>query len=93
MSSAVRPLAGSPSMGILLSVPTFIAGFGHGFPEEISAKARDAGGVSDDSVMGDCEGALKTPEFFALFQRQSWCNWHVLRWTPCLSCGVQDQWS
>jgi carboxymethylenebutenolidase len=32
--------------------------FGHGTPEEVSAKARNAGGVSDENVIGDCQGAV-----------------------------------
>ncbi len=39
--------------------PDIYCRFGHGTPDEIAAKAREAGGVPDDSVMGDCEGALK----------------------------------
>jgi carboxymethylenebutenolidase len=39
--------------------PDIYCRVGHGTPDEIAAKAREAGGVSDDSVMGDCEGALK----------------------------------
>jgi len=38
--------------------PNIYEGFGHGRPAEIAAKAREAGGVHDDSVMGYCEGAL-----------------------------------
>ena len=38
--------------------PNIYERFGHGLPAEISNKAREAGGVPDDSVMGDCEGAL-----------------------------------
>ena len=32
---------------------------GHGHPEEIAVTARAAGDPSDDSVMGDCEGAVE----------------------------------
>jgi carboxymethylenebutenolidase len=45
--------------GYLALCPDIYCRFGHDFPEEVSAKALAAGGVSDDSVMGDCEGALK----------------------------------
>ncbi len=45
--------------GYLTLCPDIYCRFGHGTPEEIAAKAREAGGVSDDSVMGDCEGALR----------------------------------
>ena len=39
--------------------PNIYESFGHGLPAEISAKARQEGGVSDDSVMGDCEGSFE----------------------------------
>ncbi len=39
--------------------PDIYCRFGHGTPDEISAKVRAAGGVADASVLGDCEGALK----------------------------------
>ena len=39
--------------------PNIYERFGHGLPADISAKARQEGGVSDDSVIGDCEGALR----------------------------------
>jgi carboxymethylenebutenolidase len=32
---------------------------GHGTPEDVGAKVRAAGGVADDQVVGDLEGALK----------------------------------
>lgn len=32
---------------------------GHGTPEDVAAKVRAAGGVPDDQVMGDVEGALR----------------------------------
>ncbi len=32
---------------------------GHGAPEDVAAKVRAAGGVPDDQVMGDVEGALR----------------------------------
>lgn len=44
--------------GYLAICPDIYERFGHGVPTEIAAKAREAGGVPDDSVMGDCEGAL-----------------------------------
>ena len=44
--------------GYLAVCPNIYERFGHGVPGEIAAKARQAGGVPDDSVMGDCEGAL-----------------------------------
>ena len=47
------------SHGYSVLCPNIYERFGHGLPAEISAKARQEGGVSDDSVMGDCEGALQ----------------------------------
>nr|WP_223292780.1 dienelactone hydrolase family protein [Breznakiella homolactica] len=44
--------------GCVTICPNIYERFGHGLPGEISAKAREAGGVTDDSVMGDCQGAL-----------------------------------
>ena len=38
--------------------PDIYCRFGHGTPEEMSAKARAAGGVPDADVMGDCQGAV-----------------------------------
>jgi len=32
---------------------------GHGTPEDVTAKVRAAGGVSDDQVLGDVEGAMR----------------------------------
>jgi len=45
--------------GYLTVCPNIYSRFGHGTPDEVAAKARQAGGVSDDSVMGDCAGALQ----------------------------------
>jgi carboxymethylenebutenolidase len=45
--------------GYLAICPDIYCRFGHGTPEEVSVKARAAGGVPDDCVMGDCEGACK----------------------------------
>ncbi|KPU44313.1 carboxymethylenebutenolidase [Oxobacter pfennigii] len=45
--------------GYITVCPDIYCRFGHGTPDEISLKARESGGVADDSVMGDCEGALK----------------------------------
>ena len=44
--------------GYSVICPNIYDRFGHGLPADISAKAREAGGVSDESVMGDCSGAL-----------------------------------
>lgn len=43
--------------GYLAICPDIYHRFGHGLPEEISQKAREAGGVADDSVVGDCVSA------------------------------------
>ena len=45
--------------GYLAICPDIYCRFGHGTPDEMAAKARVAGGVPDDSVVGDCEGAMK----------------------------------
>ena len=45
--------------GYLAVCPDIYCRFGHGTPAEIAAKARAAGGVVDDSVIGDCQGAMK----------------------------------
>jgi len=44
--------------GYLALCPNIYERFGHGQPLEVAAKAREAGGVPDDSVVGDCQGAL-----------------------------------
>ena len=44
--------------GCVVVCPNIYERFGHGLPGEISTAMRAAGGVHDDSVMGDCQGAL-----------------------------------
>ena len=44
--------------GYLTVCPDIYCRVGHGTPGEVAAKAREAGGVADDCVMGDCKGAL-----------------------------------
>jgi len=44
--------------GYAVICPDIYGRFGQGLPADISAIARDAGGVHDVSVIGDCEGAL-----------------------------------
>ncbi len=44
--------------GYVVICPNFFQRFGHGTPEEVAARARGAGGVSDESVVGDCKAAL-----------------------------------
>ena len=45
--------------GYLAICPDIYYDFGHGTPDEVAGKARAAGGVPDDSVVGDCEGAME----------------------------------
>ena len=44
--------------GYVAICPNIYERVGHGLPGDIAAKARETGGIYDDSVMGDCEGAL-----------------------------------
>ena len=44
--------------GYLTICPDIYDRAGHGLPAEIAVKSRESGGVHDDCVMGDCEGAL-----------------------------------
>jgi carboxymethylenebutenolidase len=44
--------------GYAVICPDIYGRFGQGLPADVAAKAREAGGVRDESVMGDCEGAL-----------------------------------
>jgi len=44
--------------GFAVVCPNIFERFGHGLPFEVALRAREAGGVSDDSVLGDCAGAL-----------------------------------
>jgi carboxymethylenebutenolidase len=45
--------------GYVALCPDIYCRFGHGDPTEMAAKSRAAGGVPDDSVVGDAEGAMK----------------------------------
>lgn len=45
--------------GYVAICPNLYFRFGHGTPEDVGAKARAEGGISDDQVLGDVEGALK----------------------------------
>ncbi len=45
--------------GYVVLCPNIFGRFGNGTPPEVAKIMQDAGGVSDDSVMGDCEGALR----------------------------------
>ena len=44
--------------GFVAICPNIYERFGHGTPTDAANKAREAGGVPDESVMADCEGAL-----------------------------------
>src|SRR5271169_1007512 len=43
--------------GYLALCPNIYFRLGHGTPEDVAAKARSAGGVADDQVVGDVAGA------------------------------------
>lgn len=45
--------------GYLAICPNINQRFGHGTPEDVAAKARAEGGVSDDSVIGDSEASME----------------------------------
>ncbi|MBI3979085.1 MAG: dienelactone hydrolase family protein [Chloroflexi bacterium] len=45
--------------GYVVICPNLYERFGHGTPEEVAARARGAGGVPDESVVGDCEAATR----------------------------------
>jgi len=44
--------------GYVTVCPDLYCRAGHGLPDDVTAKIRAEGGVADDSVVGDCEGAL-----------------------------------
>src|SRR6266536_1652097 len=44
--------------GYIVNAPDLYCRFGHGTPDDVAAKVRGEGGVSDDSVVADCEAAL-----------------------------------
>jgi carboxymethylenebutenolidase len=45
--------------GYLAICPDIYCRLGHGLPEEVAALARSKGGVPDDSVVGDCDAAMR----------------------------------
>ena len=45
--------------GYAVMSPNLYYRFGHGTPEDVAARVRGQGGVSDDSVIGDCEAAMQ----------------------------------
>lgn len=44
--------------GYIVACPDIYSDFGTGKPQDVSAMAREAGGVADADVMADCEGSL-----------------------------------
>lgn len=44
--------------GYVCICPNLYFRFGHGSPQEVASRARAAGNVADDSVVGDCEAAM-----------------------------------
>ena len=44
--------------GYFVICPDLYCRYGHGSPDDIAARVRSEGGVHDDSVVGDCAGAL-----------------------------------
>jgi len=57
--------------GYAVIVPDIYYRFGQGLPADVAATARQAGGVQDVSVIGDCQGAL------AYLNSQSYSNGKV----------------
>jgi len=45
--------------GYVVLCPDIFCRFGHGTPVDMAAKARGQGGVPDDTVVGDCDAALR----------------------------------
>ena len=45
--------------GYLVICPDLYCRFGHGTPDDVTAKVRSEGGVHDDSVVADCEAAAQ----------------------------------
>jgi carboxymethylenebutenolidase len=45
--------------GYSVICPDLYCRLGHGTPDDVAAKARSLGGVRDDSVVADCEAALR----------------------------------
>jgi carboxymethylenebutenolidase len=45
--------------GYRVICPDLYCRFGHGTPDDVAAEVRARGGVSDDSVVADCEAALR----------------------------------
>src|SRR5450631_3113448 len=47
------------SHGYTVICPDLYCRFGHGTPDDVTARVRSEGGVRDDSVVADCESALR----------------------------------
>ena len=45
--------------GYTVMCPDLYCRFGHGTPDDVAAKVRAQGGIPDDSVVADCEAALR----------------------------------
>ena len=45
--------------GFVTICPNIYERYGHGTPDEVSAKARESGGVPDESVLKDCAGMVE----------------------------------
>jgi carboxymethylenebutenolidase len=45
--------------GYIVILPNLYSRFGHGTPEEVTSRVRAQGGLSDDTVVADCEAAMK----------------------------------
>ena len=87
--------------GYVVICPNLYERFGHGTPEDVAAKARGEGGVSDDCVLADCEAALGYLEGPLQLLRQGGDHRHLLRrsalllWWPAdprASSAVVDCW-
>ena len=45
--------------GYSVLCPNLYEDFGHGTPEEVAERAKEAGGMDDKNVMGDCDASLR----------------------------------
>jgi carboxymethylenebutenolidase len=65
--------------GYLALSPNIFFRFGHGSPEDVSAKVRASGGVADDSVVGDTDSSIRFLRSLPL------CNGKVAVFGTCSS--------
>lgn len=65
--------------GYLALSPNIFFRFGHGSPEDVSAKARASGGVADDSAVGDTDSSVR------FLRSLSLCNGKVGVFGTCSS--------